>query len=98
MQVLDDGTNQEFELLAIDQGPGMRDVDACMRDGHSTAGTAGCGLGAVLRLSGTFDLFSAPGQGTVVLSRTERVRTPGTPADGATVGSRGGSGVYRAGR
>jgi anti-sigma regulatory factor (Ser/Thr protein kinase) len=72
IQVLDDGMTPELELLAIDQGPGMGDVDACMRDGYSTGGTAGHGLGAVSRLSTTFDLFSAAGQGTVVLSRTER--------------------------
>lgn len=74
MQVLDDGRNPEFELLAIDRGPGMQDVDACMRDGYSTGGTAGQGLGAVSRLSNTFDVFSSSGQGTVVLSRSERDR------------------------
>jgi anti-sigma regulatory factor (Ser/Thr protein kinase) len=72
MQVLDDGMIPELELLAIDHGPGMQDVDACMRDGYSTGGTAGQGLGAVSRLSSTFDVFSAAGQGTVVLSRTHR--------------------------
>jgi anti-sigma regulatory factor (Ser/Thr protein kinase) len=72
MQVLDDGIHPEFEMLAIDKGPGMLDVDACMRDGFSTGGTAGQGLGAVSRLSGTFDIFSAAGQGTVVLSRIGR--------------------------
>ncbi|HWJ36092.1 MAG TPA: ATP-binding SpoIIE family protein phosphatase [Steroidobacteraceae bacterium] len=72
MQVLDDGINPEFEVLAIDQGPGMRDVDDCLIDGYSTGGTAGQGLGAVSRLSSTFDLFSIEGQGTVVLSRSER--------------------------
>jgi anti-sigma regulatory factor (Ser/Thr protein kinase) len=88
LQVLDDGMNPEFEILAIDQGPGMQDVDACMRDGHSTAGTAGCGLGAVSRLSGTFDLFSAPGQGTVVMSRSERTaRRPIGPRSPLEVGA-----------
>jgi anti-sigma regulatory factor (Ser/Thr protein kinase) len=71
MQVLNDGTSPEFELMSIDQGPGMEDVDACLRDGYSTGGTAGCGLGAVSRLSCTFDIFSAVGQGTVVLSRSK---------------------------
>jgi anti-sigma regulatory factor (Ser/Thr protein kinase) len=76
IQVLDDGMTPELELLAIDQGPGMQDPDACMRDGYSTGGTAGCGLGAVSRLSSTFDVFSAAGQGTVVLSRTAPQRHP----------------------
>jgi anti-sigma regulatory factor (Ser/Thr protein kinase) len=74
IQVLDDGMNPLLELLAIDQGPGMDDVDACMHDGYSSGGTAGQGLGAVSRLSNTFDVFSIAGQGTVVLSRTGRKR------------------------
>lgn len=56
IQVLDDGMTPELEILAIDQGPGMRDVEACMRDGHSTGVTVGCGLGAEGPASG--DRFS----------------------------------------
>jgi anti-sigma regulatory factor (Ser/Thr protein kinase) len=69
LQVMDGGLQPEFECLAIDRGPGMTDVSQCMRDGFSTAGTPGTGLGAVSRLSATFDLFSSPEKGTVVLSR-----------------------------
>jgi anti-sigma regulatory factor (Ser/Thr protein kinase) len=56
------------EVLAIDNGPGM-DVDASLRDGLSTAGTRGEGLGAVKRQAQVFDAWSAPGRGTVVLAR-----------------------------
>ena len=69
LQVLDDGAAPEMELLAIDRGAGMADIHECMRDGYSTTGTAGTGLGAVSRLSSTFDVFSALGQGTVVMAR-----------------------------
>lgn len=72
LQVLDDEVTPQFELMAIDRGAGMRDVADCMRDGYSTAGTLGTGLGAVSRLSTVFDLFSAPGKGTIVLSRVAR--------------------------
>jgi anti-sigma regulatory factor (Ser/Thr protein kinase) len=72
LQVLEDGEDCSLELLAVDRGPGMADVDACLRDGHSTAGTAGNGLGAVARLSSLFDLWSAPGQGAVCLARVSR--------------------------
>ena len=74
LQVLDDGMTPELEVLAIDQGPGMRDIDACMRDGYSSGGTAGQGLGAVSRLSSTFDVHTAEGKGTVVLARIARNR------------------------
>jgi hypothetical protein len=51
-------------MLAVDRGPGMN-VDACLRDGFSTAGTAGTGLGAVKRLAHHFDAYSTSA-GTIV--------------------------------
>jgi anti-sigma regulatory factor (Ser/Thr protein kinase) len=57
-----------IELLAIDRGPGMRDVGECMRDGFSTAGTQGIGLGALARTSTSFDIYTQVGQGTVIRS------------------------------
>jgi anti-sigma regulatory factor (Ser/Thr protein kinase) len=60
-----------LELLSIDGGPGMTDVSACLRDGYSTGGTPGNGLGAVRRLSSVFDIYSTPA-GTVILSRIRR--------------------------
>ncbi|QMU74129.1 ATP-binding SpoIIE family protein phosphatase [Streptacidiphilus sp. P02-A3a] len=57
------------ELLVLDQGPGIADVSAAMRDGTSTSGTLGIGLGAVARLADVFDIHSQPGLGTVQLAR-----------------------------
>ena len=57
------------ELLAVDAGPGMADPAACLRDGYSTAGSPGTGMGALQRQSDEFDLFTLSGSGTVVLSR-----------------------------
>lgn len=68
-----------IEMLALDAGPGMRDVSRALDDGYSTGGTSGTGLGAVRRTASTFDIWSYPGQGTVVLARIERDR----PAPGA---------------
>jgi anti-sigma regulatory factor (Ser/Thr protein kinase) len=56
------------EILALDRGHGMVDVAACLRDGYSTAGSPGTGLGAIRRLATTFDVYSAPGLGTAVLA------------------------------
>ena len=58
-----------LEILSVDSGPGMADVARCLRDGYSSGGTPGNGLGAVQRLSSDFSVFSLPGQGTVILSR-----------------------------
>jgi anti-sigma regulatory factor (Ser/Thr protein kinase) len=54
-------------MVAVDRGPGMRDVTACMRDGMSSAGSPGTGLGAIRRLASTFDLHSCPA-GTAILA------------------------------
>ena len=65
------------ELIALDQGPGIGNVEACLRDGYSSAGTAGNGLGAVIRQSHEVDIASWPGVGTGVLARLRRgVPTP----------------------
>lgn len=65
----DDGKagNDGIELLAIDNGPGMASLPASMEDGRSTAGSYGVGLGAMARLSATFDAWSAPGKGAVLV-------------------------------
>ncbi|MES2830395.1 MAG: anti-sigma regulatory factor [Pseudomonadota bacterium] len=54
------------EVLALDIGEGIANIGQSLRDGVSTSGTAGTGLGAMRRLSDTFDLYSAPAQGTAV--------------------------------
>lgn len=56
------------ELIAVDSGPGM-DAVRSARDGHSTAGTLGIGLGAISRQAGWHDTFSATGQGTVTAAQ-----------------------------
>ncbi|GEO03180.1 TorS-related protein [Adhaeribacter aerolatus] len=61
--------NSGFEIICLDQGPGMSEPLRMQEDGVSTAGTAGEGLGAIKRQSDEFDLYSAKGVGTVILSR-----------------------------
>jgi anti-sigma regulatory factor (Ser/Thr protein kinase) len=63
------------ELIAIDSGPGMTDVPAALDDGHSTAGTLGIGLGAILRQASRWDLHSVPGKGTVLAVQVWPSRT-----------------------
>jgi anti-sigma regulatory factor (Ser/Thr protein kinase) len=75
-QVLDDGAALQLEIIAIDAGRGMRNVEECLRDGYSTGGTPGTGLGAVSRLSTAFDIYSAPDRGAIVMSRIARRADP----------------------
>jgi anti-sigma regulatory factor (Ser/Thr protein kinase) len=63
------GETPGIEMVTIDAGPGLRDAGAAMRDGHSTSGTLGIGLGAIQRLADFCDLYSVPGHGTVLVAR-----------------------------
>jgi anti-sigma regulatory factor (Ser/Thr protein kinase) len=67
-----DGSLGGIDMLALDSGPGIRDLPAALRDGYSTAGTPGNGLGAISRLSGTFQAYSSEGRGTVLFARVLR--------------------------
>lgn len=58
-----------IELVSIDAGPGFRANGGALRDGHSTSGTLGIGLGAIRRLSDFCDLYSMPGHSTVLVAR-----------------------------
>src|SRR5262249_48394614 len=55
-----------IEVIALDKGPGIADLAASLRDGHSTRGTLGGGLGALSRLSFDFQAFTQPGRGTAL--------------------------------
>lgn len=57
------------EIVAIDHGPGMADVAISVGDGHSTAGTLGIGLGAIVRQASWSDMHSVPGKGTVLVAQ-----------------------------
>jgi anti-sigma regulatory factor (Ser/Thr protein kinase) len=63
------GAGPAIEIIALDSGPGIADIGRSLRDGYSTGGTPGTGLGAVRRLSTLFDVWSLPERGTAVVSR-----------------------------
>jgi anti-sigma regulatory factor (Ser/Thr protein kinase) len=60
------GSAVGMELIALDSGPGIANVSASFRDGYSTAGSMGGGLGALSRLSPSFEVYSQPGKGTAL--------------------------------
>lgn len=72
------------ELIAIDKGPGMPDVARALRDGYSTSGTLGIGMGAMARISSWYDVHSLPGRGTVLVMRFAATDEPTSapPASG----------------
>lgn len=52
------GRGAGLELFYSDTGPGIYNIDRAVRDGVSTSGSLGTGLGAIRRLMGQFDLYS----------------------------------------
>jgi anti-sigma regulatory factor (Ser/Thr protein kinase) len=76
------GQRAGVEVLSIDRGPGM-DIETALRDGHSTSGSRGEGLGAVQRQAHEFDAFSGGG-GSVIVAR---VWGGGPRRDGVDVGA-----------
>lgn len=80
------------QLAAVDHGPGIPDIGTAMADGYSTtASSLGGGLGACSRAAGAFDLYAAPGAGTVVVARIGPGSSPGSSTGGADGSSPGGA-------
>jgi anti-sigma regulatory factor (Ser/Thr protein kinase) len=68
-----------LEVMALDRGRGIDDLARSMRDGYSTAGSPGTGLGALQRLSDEFQILSATGRGTAIrflVGKTGSARQP----------------------
>jgi anti-sigma regulatory factor (Ser/Thr protein kinase) len=63
------------ELVAVDHGPGIGDLDAVLDGRHPVPHALGEGLGrglaAVRRASCRFDAYSQPGRGTTVLAEVD---------------------------
>jgi anti-sigma regulatory factor (Ser/Thr protein kinase) len=65
-----------IEIVAIDSGPGIANLQASLRDGVSTAQTQGTGLGAMRRLSESFDAYTLPGKGAAFCMTIRREVQP----------------------
>ena len=60
------GERRGVWLEFVDHGPGIADIALALKDGYTSGGGLGLGLGGAKRLSDEFDLQSRPGQGTRV--------------------------------
>jgi anti-sigma regulatory factor (Ser/Thr protein kinase) len=81
------GDRRGLEILAIDAGRGIANLDTSMRDGESTAGSLGHGLGAVRRAADVFDVFSQAGKGSVVFARLWSLPGETCPPTGMALGA-----------
>jgi serine/threonine-protein kinase RsbT len=60
------GAHRGVRLIFEDEGPGIKDVEAALRDGFTTGDGLGLGLGGAKRLSSEFKIDTAVGKGTRV--------------------------------
>jgi anti-sigma regulatory factor (Ser/Thr protein kinase) len=74
-----DGNSSALELLALDRGPGMSNLEQCLRDGFSTGSSPGQGLGAIRRLSNFSDFYSDSSRGTALLARWSTIPSAAPP-------------------
>src|SRR5215470_7008290 len=66
IETLNTGPRLGLRLTFEDHGPGISDIEQAMRDGFTTGGGLGLGLGGAKRLVNEFEIHSRPGEGTKV--------------------------------
>lgn len=64
LELINDGARRGVRLTFEDEGPGIADIAMAMKDGYTSAGGLGLGLGGAKRLSNEFEITSQPGKGT----------------------------------
>jgi serine/threonine-protein kinase RsbT len=66
LESLVDPKRRGLRLTFADQGPGIPDLAAALKDGFTTGTGLGLGLGGAKRLCNEFEIRSQPGAGTTV--------------------------------
>ena len=64
--VRDDNGRRGIRVVAVDEGPGIDDLEKALTDGYTTGGGLGLGLPGARRLVDEFGIETAPGEGTRV--------------------------------
>ena len=72
LRPFEDADRYGLVVTATDEGPGIRDVDAALRDDHSGRGGLGLGLPGARRLMDDFEIASDADTGTTVTMRKWR--------------------------
>ena len=67
LEAIDDGGRAGVRVTFSDEGPGIPDVTLAMRDGYTSGGGLGLGLGGAKRLVHDFDLRTEVGKGTTIV-------------------------------
>ncbi len=63
---VEEASRKGLRLTFTDSGPGIPDIEQALKDGYTSGGGLGLGLGGAKRLCSDFSIWSAPNQGTRV--------------------------------
>ncbi|WP_309889851.1 anti-sigma regulatory factor [Archangium sp.] len=66
LQIVQQGIRRGLRLSFEDNGPGIPDVELALRDGYTSGGGMGLGLGGARRLVNDFEIVTKVGEGTRV--------------------------------
>lgn len=66
LMIAENGSRHGIQVIARDEGPGIRDIARAMEDGYSTTKSLGLGLPGAKRLMDEFYIESEVGKGTTV--------------------------------
>ena len=67
VELVQNGTRPGVRLTFVDRGPGIADIEQALKDGYTTGGGLGLGLGGAKRLSNEFSIVSQRGAGTRIV-------------------------------
>jgi serine/threonine-protein kinase RsbT len=74
LKPFEDANRFGLVVIAIDEGPGIRDVEAALRDDYSGRGGLGLGMPGARRLMDDFEVASDADRGTTVTMTKWRFR------------------------
>jgi len=66
IDVMHDGGRTGIRVVAVDEGPGIENLDMALRDGYSSGRGLGLGLPGARRLMDEFEIETEVGEGTTI--------------------------------
>ncbi|MDB5807886.1 MAG: putative anti-sigma regulatory factor [Betaproteobacteria bacterium] len=67
LEAVENGMRRGVRLTFVDDGPGIADLSLALKDGYTSGGGLGLGLGGAKRLCNEFEIDSKPGAGTRIV-------------------------------
>jgi len=72
LRIVHEENREGVEIVAQDEGPGIKNIEEAMKEHFSKGNGLGLGLSSVRRIMDDFDIHSKPGHGTRIVARKWR--------------------------